>query len=70
MPKIGDTVQVTIRGGESSSTNVGGAITIGPRASMTVPGRIVADLGDSWVIELSISVGGKNQVVIPKGAQQ
>lgn len=70
MPRVGDTVQVTISGGSGSSTNLGGAIRIGPGASMTVPGTIVADQGDSWVIELSISVGGKNRIVLPKSAQK
>lgn len=69
MPKVGDNVQVTLRGGASSSTNLGGAISIGPGASMSVPGRIVADRGDSWLIELNINVGGKNRILVPKSVQ-
>jgi len=38
---------------------------------MTVPGKIVGDLGDSWLIELSITVGGINQrMVVPKAYQK
>lgn len=66
--KIGDNIQVTISGGQAG-TQFGGngaLIGIGPGASMSVPGQIIADDVTHWVVELSISVGGANTVRVPK----
>lgn len=65
IPKVGDRVKLTITG-EGSGTSLAGVITIRPGASMKVSGKIVEDLGDSWLVELSISVGEKNRLVVPK----
>lgn len=68
MAKVGDMVQVHIGGGEKGTSLGGGQarIGIGPGASMCVPGQIVADKGATWVVRLSISLGGANLVEIPK----
>ena len=64
MVSVGDSITVTI-----SDANLGGMIRVQKGASMSVPGQIVKDLGDSWMVRLSISVGGKNEIVIPKTAE-
>ena len=68
MPKVGDTIQVQISGGAHGTSLSGGGASmgIGQGASMSVPGRIVQDLGHSWLVELSISLGGKNMIEVPK----
>lgn len=68
MLKIGDSVQVQIGGGQQGLTLEGGqtSIGIGSGASMSVPGRIIQDLGDRWLVQLSISLGGQNTIAIPK----
>ena len=70
MPKVGDTVTVTIGGAPGAGTSLGGAIRIGPGASMQTPGKIVEDHGDYWLVELTISIGDKNRVLIPKSSQR
>ncbi|MSQ15774.1 MAG: hypothetical protein EXR50_07930 [Dehalococcoidia bacterium] len=80
MAKVGDSVEVTIRGGvdhdrwgvgpANSTTDVGGVVTIGVGQTMTIPGKIVEDLGDRWVIELSINFSGMNRITAPKTAQR
>lgn len=64
MAKVGDKVKVTIR-----NTILGGSTAIGPDAPMSVNGTIVEDYGDSWLIELAISVNGKNRILVSKAAQ-
>ncbi|GEM_PF-4627096 len=80
MAKVGDTVQVTIHGGDkndkwgfgstNSTTIVGGAVSIGKGQTMTIPGKIIEDRGDSWVIQLSVSISGKNIIAVPKSSQR
>ncbi len=65
MPQVGDTVQVQISGGTTLQGG-GASIGIGQGASMSVPGKIVQDLGGRWLVQLSMSVGRKNLVEIPK----
>ena len=74
--RVGDNVTVQIRGNDKSGTVLSGggpgtaSISIGPGTSVQLSGRIVENLGDSWLIELSMSIGGKNRIVVPKGAQK
>ena len=68
MARVGNRVKVRIGGGDSG-TSLGGVIKIGKGASMLTPGKIVEDLGDSWLVELSISLGGKNRIVVLKEAE-
>ena len=63
--KVGDQIQVTISGQNLSGPG-GGMISIGQGASMSVPGVIVKDLGTSWLVKLSISIGGADTVEVPK----
>lgn len=63
--RVGDTIQVTISGQNLSGPG-GGMISIGQGASMSVPGIITQDLGHSWLVKLSISVGGANTIQVPK----
>jgi hypothetical protein len=63
--KIGDNVQVTISG-QTLSGPGGGMISIGQGGSMSVPGIIVQDLGDRWLVRLSISIGGANTIQVAK----
>lgn len=80
MAKVGDTVQVTIHGGDkndtwgfgatNSTTTVGGAVSIGSGQTMTIPGKIIEDRGDSWAIELRVSISGKNIIVVPRSSQR
>ena len=71
MPKIGDKVNVQIRGDSRAGTAVSSGskgFNIDPGAEIQVPGRIVDDYGDSWLIELSVSVSGKNRLLVLKSA--
>ena len=63
MASVGDTIQVNVSNPVSSGRPGTG---IGPDGSMSVPGEIVEDLGSSWRVRLSISVRGKNTIVVPK----
>ena len=74
MPQIGDSVTVIIQGAAGSGTALSGGsssgIKIGPGAQMRIPGKIVEDQGEHWVVELSMSLEGKNRVLIRKDAQR
>lgn len=63
--KVGDNIQVTISG-QTLSGPGGGMISIGQGGSMSVPGLIIQDLGDSWLVRLSISIGGADTVEVAK----
>ena len=63
--KVGDNVQVTLSG-QTLSGPGGGMISIGQGGSMSVPGVIIEDLGQSWLVKLSISVGGADTIQIRK----
>jgi hypothetical protein len=64
MAKVGDRVKVNIRNAVlSSAAQIGGT-------PLTVSGKIIEDLGHSWLIRLEISVEGKDRIVIPKEAEQ
>lgn len=67
--RVGDHIQVQISGGTQGVTlgNPSGAsMSIGPGASMSVGGIIIADLGQYWKVELSLSIGGQNIMNVPK----
>ena len=65
MASVGDRVKVSFHRGAVLS---GTASIIGD-APLAVWGRISEDLGHSWVVQLEISVEGKNLIVIPKEAE-
>ncbi len=64
MPKVGDRVTVKIRG----QATVSGTLSIGEGASISVPGTIVEDRGEYWVVELNMSIEGKNRMLVLKTA--
>ena len=67
--KVGDQIQVQINGGQSGLTlgnPQGASMTIGSGASMSVAGIIIADLGSSWQVRLSMSIDGNNVITVPK----
>ena len=64
MAKVGDQVKVRISG-----ATLEGTLHIGRGEAVSVSGEIVEDLGDSWLIQLAISVGDKNRMVVPKSAE-
>lgn len=68
MHEVGETIQVTISGGDKGITlgGRGASMGIGAGASMSVSGRIVQDLGSHWLVDLSMSVGGASKVRVPK----
>lgn len=68
MPTVGDTIQVKIKGGDTGVAlgKDGASISIGSGASMSVPGEIIQDLGDRWLVKLSISLSGANTIEVPK----
>jgi hypothetical protein len=70
MARIGDHVTVEIRGTDRSGTILSGTLTVGPGKTMQVSGKIVEEHGDYWLVELAISVGGKNRILVHKAAQK
>ena len=71
MPKIGDRVTVQIQGDPKSGTAINSGSTgikVEPGVYFRVPGRIVEDHDKFWLVELSISVSGRNRVLVPKSA--
>lgn len=66
MPRVGDTIQVTISGATLAGRQGGASLQIGQGASMSVAGIIVQDLGASWLVRLSISLGGADTIEVPK----
>jgi hypothetical protein len=70
MPKVGDRVTVEIRGAPIGGTAVTTGFSIEPGAQIRVQGKIVEDHGAYWLVELAISVGGKNRLLVPKSAQK
>lgn len=66
---VGDIIQIQVSGGEAGVTlgNPGGAsMSIGPGASMSVSGEIIADLGLEWEVRLSMSIDGNNVIRVSK----
>jgi len=65
---VGDTIQVEIRGSDSGVNmgDGGASISIGAGASMSVPGTIIKDLGNRWLVRLSMSVGNADTIEVPK----
>jgi len=66
MPKLGDNITIEIKGAPDGGTALSGAVKIGPGASMRSSGKILEDHGDYWLVELTISVQGKNRILVPK----
>ena len=79
MAQIGDRVEVTIHGGGrpgfdvslgATTTSLGGAVTIAKGQTMTVKGTIVGEHADGWIVELDISISGRNQILLAKASQR
>ena len=66
MPKLGDNITVEIKGAPDGGTALSGAVKISPGASMRTSGKILEDHGDYWLVELTISIQGKNRILVPK----
>ncbi|MEB2774987.1 hypothetical protein SYJ56_06700 [Algoriphagus sp. D3-2-R+10] len=67
--KVGDQIQVEIAGGTQGVTlgDPGrSSMSIGPGASMSVPGEIIGDMGQYWQVRLSMSIDGRNIVNVSK----
>ena len=64
MPKVGDTIPIEVSGGTISGA--GGGAYIGGGASMSLPGVIVEDKGDTWMVRLSIGAGDESLIEIAK----
>ncbi len=62
MARVGDRVKVNIRGAVLSGT-----VHVSRDSSMSVSGKIIQDLGHSWLIRLDMAVDDKDQIVMPKG---
>ena len=62
MAKVGDRVTVNISNAVISGTAIAGA-------PMSVSGKILEDLGHSWLVRLELAVEGKDRIVIPKDAE-
>lgn len=62
MAKVGDRVKVNINDVVLSGTAIKGN-------PLSVWGRIIEDLEHSWLVELELSVEGKNRLVVPKDAE-
>jgi hypothetical protein len=65
MPKVGDHVKVTIKG----PADLSGTLQVGRGAVIAMAGVIVRETIDAWIVELNISVAGKNELVVPKSVQ-
>jgi hypothetical protein len=70
MAAVGDKVTVTIGGEGTGGTVVSDSITVASGKSLAVRGKIIEDRGDSWLIELDLSVDGKNRLLLSKSAQR
>ncbi len=68
MPKIGDRVRITIPGGAVIEGSTGTSVS--PGGFLMVGGKIIEDLGDSWLIKTDISVAGRDRMVVSKSAYQ
>ena len=64
MPKVGDKVALTIKG----PTTLARTFEIGPDATVSFDGVIVADTGDAWVVELKVSISGRDRINVSKTA--
>ena len=69
MAKVGNHVKVNIRGATLHGFEDSTKVNVGRDTTMSVSGTIVEDLGHSWLIELEISLGDKNRIVLPKDVE-
>ena len=63
MAKVGDRIKVNFRGVVLSGT------IDSTKAPVSMSGKIVEDLGHSWLVQLDVAVEDKNQIVMPKEAE-
>ena len=71
MAKVGDKVTLKVKGAPGTGTSLGlnnGGIKVSPGNSLTLNGKIVEDQGENWVVELNVSFGSKNTVLVSKQA--
>jgi hypothetical protein len=71
MAKIGDRVKVTIRGpnilaGTATTNTATGTYALGEGTSIGAMGKIIEDLGETWLVEFDAPVLGSKRMVIPK----
>ena len=58
MVKVGDRIRVTF----NQPVMLGGSAF----PPMSVEGRIAEEMAEHWVVELALSINGKNRIVLPK----
>ena len=63
---VGTLARPFARKGRASLGGGGASVAIGSGASISVGGVIIEDLGDQWLVRLNMSIGGKNQIAVPK----
>tara|TARA_B100000315_G_C14265232_1_gene446100 strand:+ start:373 stop:603 length:231 start_codon:yes stop_codon:yes gene_type:complete len=71
MAKIGDAVTLKIKGAPGTGTALGSgrgltSVSVPPGESMPLKGKIIEDQGENWLVELRISIGGKNTILVSK----
>ncbi len=74
MAKIGDKVTVTIEGAPGTGTGLGmrgnsTSVSVPPGETMDLRGEIVEDHGEHWLVQLAISIGGKNTMLVSKDSR-
>jgi hypothetical protein len=66
--EIGDTITVHVTGGRTGRS-LDSKFQVSPGGKIDLPGRIIEDLGDRWVVELGVSIGGKNRIIVGKSSE-
>ena len=61
---VGDRVKV-----QFTNINLAGRVKVSRGSKLTIPGKILRDQGDSWVIKLDIDVDGLDSIALYKTAQ-
>ena len=72
MAKVGDSINLQIHGAPDTGTGLvsgGTTVTISPGTSMVLQGTIVGDRGDHWVVELNVSFGETNIILVSKESE-
>ena len=73
MAKIGDSVTLKIKGAPGTGTALGSgkvltSVSVPPGEIMDLRGKIIEDRGENWLVQLAISIGGKDTVLVSKKA--
>ena len=75
MAKIGDSVTVKIEGAPDTGTALGSrnlgssSVDVAPGGSISLHGKIIEDRGEHWVVKLSVSIGGKDTMLVSKSSK-